>query len=156
GAWVPLKLAYPEADIPVVQLSISMNQSPEWHYRLGQAIAPLRDEGVLIIGSGGMTHNLRAFFAGRYSIDASSPDWVNSYADELGALLTGQSYLDAVQAMSQLTTAELNHPTADHILPLFVAMGAARSDVAERLHKSSTYGVLRMDAFAFGLEKLAA
>ncbi|RIJ14987.1 dioxygenase [Henriciella mobilis] len=156
GAWVPLKLVYPDADVPVVQLSISMNQSPDWHYRLGQALAPLRDDGVLIVGSGGTTHNLRAFFNGNYRINDASPDWVDGFADELGDILIVRGHDEAVQAISQLPAAKLNHPTPDHILPLFVALGAAGADKAMRLHKSATYGVLRMDAFGFGAEALAA
>ncbi|WP_233356094.1 DODA-type extradiol aromatic ring-opening family dioxygenase [Henriciella aquimarina] len=156
GAWVPLKLLYPQADVPVVQLSISMNRSPEWHYRLGQALAPLREEGVLVLGSGGTTHNLRAFFTGGYGLDAASPDWVDGFADELGDILLADDPDEAVRAISTLPAMRLNHPTPDHILPLFVALGAGAGEAVRRLHRSATYGVLRMDAFGFGCETLAA
>lgn len=156
GAWVPLKLLYPDADVPVVQLSISMNRSPEWHYRMGEALAPLRDEGVLIIGSGGATHNLRALFTGGYQLDAPAPDWVDGFADEVGALIASGDRASIVEALSKLPAVQLNHPTADHFLPLFVALGASAGEAGKRLHKSTTYGVLRMDAFGFGAQTLAA
>src|SRR3546814_20334712 len=79
GAWVPLSLIYPDADVPVVQLSIASHASPEWHYALGQALVPLRDEGVLIVGSGSITHNLRALFSARLPIDAPAPAWVSDF-----------------------------------------------------------------------------
>src|SRR3546814_8536742 len=79
GAWVPLSLIYPDADVPVVQLSIASHASPEWHYALGQALVPLRDEGVLIVGSGSITPNLRALFSARLPIDAPAPAWVSDF-----------------------------------------------------------------------------
>ena len=155
GAWVPLKLAYPEADIPVVQLSISMNQSPEWHYRLGQAIAPLRDEGVLIIGSGGTTHNLRAFFTGSYKIDSDAPEWVTLFSEWVAEKVAANDRGALIEAVEQGPMARQNHPSMDHILPFFVALGAGGEGAGERLHQSTTYGVLAMDAHRFGGEVAA-
>ncbi len=153
GAWVPLSLAYPGADIPVVQLSIASNATPEWHFALGQALAPLRDEGVLIIGSGSMTHNLRRFFATRPPIDALAPIWVTAFTDWVAGHMAAGAVDDVLHAVERAPHGRDNHPTMDHILPLFVAMGAGAADGpldAERLHASTTYGLLAMDVYAFG------
>jgi len=155
GAWVPLSLAYPDADVPVVQLSIASNAPPEWHFALGRALAPLRDEGVLIVGSGSITHNLRALFSSRLPIDASAPAWVTSFTDWVAERMAAGAIDDVLHAVERAPHGKDNHPTMDHILPLFVAMGAgANGDdmpfAAERLHASTTYGLLGMDVYSFG------
>jgi len=157
GAWVPLSLTYPQADIPVIQLSIASNATPEWHYALGQALAPLRDEGVLLIGSGSITHNLRALFSARLPIDAPAPDWVTAFTDWVAERMAAGAIDDVLHAVDRAPHGHDNHPTMDHILPLFVAMGAgAGADgmplESERLHASITYGLLAMDVYAFGGE----
>lgn len=150
GAWVPLSLIYPDADIPVVQLSIASNASPEWHYALGQALAPLRDEGVLILGSGSITHNLRAYFTTRPPIDAPAPSWVSDFTDWIAERMAAGAVDDILHAVERAPHGRDNHPTPDHILPLFVAMGAGGTPLAaERLHTSTTYAVLAMDVYAF-------
>lgn len=151
GAWVPLSLIYPNADIPVVQLSIASNASPEWHYNLGQALAPLRDEGVLLIGSGSITHNLRALFSARLTIDAPAPAWVTGFTDWIADRMAASAVDDVLHSVERAPHGADNHPTPDHILPLFVAMGAGGAPFhAERLHHSVTYGLLAMDVYAFG------
>ena len=155
GAWVPLSVIYPDADIPVVQLSIASNASPEWHYALGQALAPLRDEGVLIVGSGSITHNLRAFFTTRPPIDAPAPEWVTAFTDWIAERFAAGAVDDVLHAVERAPHGKDNHPTPDHILPLFVAMGAGADGGtlrATRLHDSVTYAVLAMDVYAFGEE----
>lgn len=152
GAWVPLSLIYPAADVPVVQLSIWSGQSPEWHYALGQALAPLRDDGVLIIGSGSMTHNLRAFATARPAIDTPAPPWVSAFADWVAQRMAAGATDDLLHAVERAPHGRDNHPSMDHILPLFVAMGAGSKGgplQAERLHASTTYAILAMDAYAF-------
>jgi 4,5-DOPA dioxygenase extradiol len=155
GAWVPLSLTYPDADIPVVQLSIASDAPPEWHFALGRALAPLRDEGVLIVGSGSITHNLRALFSSRLPIDASAPAWVTSFTDWVAERMAAGAIDDVLHAVERAPHGKDNHPTMDHILPLFVTMGAgANGDdmpfAAERLHASTTYGLLGMDVYSFG------
>ncbi|MCA8899885.1 MAG: dioxygenase [Hyphomonas sp.] len=150
GAWVPLMLLYPEADIPVIQLSISMNQSPEWHYALGQALKPLREAGIMIIGSGGATHNLRAFFTGNFRLDSPPPPWVSDFAAWLAAAVEAGDHDAILTAIGNAPGGQENHPTMDHILPLFVALGAGGEGPGTRLHHSTTYGVLAMDAYRFG------
>ena len=149
GAWVPLRLMYPDADIPVVQLSINMAETQEWHFRLGAALAPLRERGVLIIGSGSLTHNLRAVFSGGFRIDSPPPPWVTDFADWINKRLETGDTDGVLHAVEKAPHGRDNHPTMDHILPLFVAMGAGGS-AARRIHHSTTYGALRMDAYAFG------
>lgn len=150
GAWVPLSLVYPDADIPVVQLSIASNASPEWHYALGQALAPLRDEQVLIVGSGSITHNLRALFSACLPIDAPAPAWVTDFTDWVADRMAAGAIDDVLNGVERAPHGRDNHPTADHILPLFVAMGAGATPLrAERLHHSVTYGLLAMDVYAF-------
>lgn len=156
GAWVPLSLIYPQADIPVVQLSIHSNDSPEWHFVLGQALAPLRDEGVLVIGSGSMTHNLRALFSARLPIEAPAPAWVGDFTDWVAERMAAGAVDDVLHAVDRAPHGRDNHPTPDHILPLFVAMGAGGTPfAAKRLHDSVTYGLLAMDVYAFGGEAAA-
>ncbi|MCR9193548.1 MAG: dioxygenase [Hyphomonas sp.] len=150
GAWVPLHLMYPDADIPVIQISINMQQSPQWHYDLGRVLATFRHEGILIVGSGGATHNLRAFFKGEYELDAESPEWVTTFADWLSERIEAGDVPAVLDAVESGPGGHRNHPSMDHILPLFVAMGAGGEQAkGSRLHKSSTYGVLAMDAYAF-------
>lgn len=149
GAWVPLALAWPDADIPVVQVSIDSGQGPDWHYRLGQALAPLRARNVLILGSGSLTHNLRAMMLGGRDHDAPVPDWVSGFADWIADRFDAGETDAVLHALTRAPYGRDNHPSPDHILPLFVAMGAGGAR-AERLHHSYTYGVLAMDAYRFG------
>ncbi|WP_420474903.1 dioxygenase [Noviherbaspirillum sp. ST9] len=149
GAWVPLKLMYPDADLPVSQLSILRGASPANHERLGHALAGLRDEGVLVIGSGSLTHNLYEFRGG--PIDAPVPDWVSEFGGWMVDKLQAGDHEALRSYRSLAPSAARNHPTEEHLLPLFVAMGAAgEGAVAKRLHTSHEYGVLAMDVYAFG------
>ena len=150
GAWVPLLSMYPEADIPVGQLSIQPHLGPEHHLRLGKALAPLREEGMLILGSGGLTHNLREIGAFRDTPDAASPPWVADFAAWMDAALAGRRIGDLLAYRRLAPHAVRNHPTDEHLLPLFVALGAGGDAVPEHVHDSATYGILRMDAYAFG------
>ena len=148
GAWVPLLLMYPQADIPVLQLSVQPHLGPEHHLLMGRALAPLRQEGVLIIGSGSFTHDLSEFRG--HGPNDPAPDWVNSFADWFHAALTKSQTNDLLNYRSQAPFAVKNHPSEEHLLPLYVALGAAGEDArAERLHASATYSVLRMDVYAF-------
>jgi 4,5-DOPA dioxygenase extradiol len=148
GAWVPLRLMYPDADIPVAQISLCHGGSPADHERMGKALAPLRDDGVLVIGSGAMTHNLYAYRG--VSIDEPVPAWVSQFADWMQAGLEGGEGEGLLEYRARAPFAVRNHPTEEHVLPLFVAMGAAGdAPKARRLHASYQYGVLAMDMYAF-------
>ena len=148
GAWVPLLLMYPQADIPVLQLSIQPHLSTQHHLALGRALAPLREEGVLIIGSGSMTHDLSEFRG--HGPNDPAPDWVNSFASWIHASLTSGATDHLLNYRQRAPFATKNHPTEEHLLPLFSALGAAgRQPHTKRLHASSTYGILRMDVYSF-------
>lgn len=146
GAWNPLSMIYPQAQIPVVQLSIQPQRDPEHHYRLGQALAPLRQENVLILASGSLTHNLSLFR--RYRFEDPPPAWVSEFAQWLQQALEGERWEDLMHYRERAPYALENHPTDEHLLPLFVAWGAGGS--AQQLHSSTTYGILNMGAYGFG------
>lgn len=148
GAWVPLHLMYPQADIPVVQVALSHGASPLAHERLGSALSALRDQAVLVIGSGSLTHNLHEFRG--QPIDTPAPAWVTEFAAWMHDALQGNQ-LAALRDYRQLAPhAVRNHPTEEHLQPLFVALGAAGAGArAERIHASTQHGVLAMDVIAF-------
>ncbi len=151
GTWVPLVLLRPEADIPVVQLSVEPDKGAAYHLKLGQALKPLAESGVLIIGSGAATHNLHEFFRGQYRPDSPAPDWVKSFGEWLDRKITAGDTEALVQYRMLAPNGAKNHPTEEHLLPLFVAMGAAGAGAhGTRVHTSQEYGVLMMDAYSFG------
>ena len=147
GAWVPLMLSWPNADIPVFQLSVQTGAGPRHALEIGHALAPLRGEGVLIVGSGSWTHDLSSFRG--QPEDAPEPQWVLDFADWADAAIAEHRVEDLVNYRELAPFATDNHPTEEHFLPLLVAL-AAGGDPARRLHRSTTYGVLHMDAYLFG------
>ncbi len=148
GVWVPLILMYPEADIPVVPLAVQPALGPAHHLRMGRALAALREEGVLIMGSGSFTHDLQRFRG--QDIGAESPRDVVAFAEWFDAALTEGREEDLLAYRTLAPHARDNHPTEEHLLPLYVALGAgSEAPHTEHIHNSSTYGVLRMDAYAF-------
>jgi 4,5-DOPA dioxygenase extradiol len=153
GAWNPLLLMYPDASIPVTQLSIQPHLDSAYHLRLGQAIAPLKEEGILILASGTATHNL--WEIGGYGYDASPPVWVTDFAEWLNQNVI-EGNIDALIHYRDIApSAQRNHPSAEHLLPLFVALGAGgERSKAIQLHQSYTYGVLSMASYAFYPESL--
>lgn len=148
GAWVPLRVMYPQADIPVAQLSIQPERDPAWHLALGRALRPLSDAGVLIVASGAITHNLRAIF--RHPQGAVTPVWVTEFCDWIADKIAAGD-LSALADYRRLAPhAVQNHPTDEHLLPLFVALGAARDITrSQRCNRVMTYGLLAMDAWLF-------
>jgi 4,5-DOPA dioxygenase extradiol len=148
GVWIPLKLMYPEADIPVVPLAVQPNYGPAHHFALGRAMAELRQEDVLVIGSGSFTHDLRRFF-GHGATDAAPRDVVE-FSDWMDRALTAGDTKSLLTYRTSAPYAVENHPTDEHLLPIFAAMGAAGEGAkATRVHESADHGVLRMDAYAF-------
>ncbi|WP_019140050.1 DODA-type extradiol aromatic ring-opening family dioxygenase [Noviherbaspirillum massiliense] len=148
GAWVPLRLMYPDADIPVTQVSVLRGATPAVHAKMGEALAPLREDGVLIMGSGSLTHNLYEFRG--QDIDAPVPAWVSDFGTWMMNMLRDNQREALLDYRRQAPHAERNHPTEEHLLPLYVAMGVAgNTSKVERLHSSFEYGILAMDVYAF-------
>lgn len=147
GSWVPLLLMYPEKDIPVVQLSIMNRKDGAYHYAMGQALAPLREEGVVIMGLGNTTHNMRDFDRFHTGPPAG---WALAFDKWLNDSLSKKRHDDVMRYLETAPYARKAHPTPDHFLPLIVALGAAGKDCdTEVVHHSWEVGTFSMASFAF-------
>jgi aromatic ring-opening dioxygenase catalytic subunit (LigB family) len=145
GTFVPFKLSWPKADVPTIQLSLKRGLDPEEHIQLGRAIAPLRDEGVLILGSGMSYHNMRGFFSGSaHGASVEFDDWLRAAA-------TAQAGLrDSLLARwTEAPRARDVHPREEHLLPLMVIAGAAGQDVG-RITFNEDWMRVRISAVHFG------
>lgn len=148
GAWVPLLLMYPAADVPVIQVSVDTSLGTRYHYRLGELLAPLREQGVLIVGSGSATHNLGSYFRG--AAGDASPPWVTEFNEWLAERLTAGDIDALLDYRMRAPHARENHPTEEHYVPLLCALGATSGRFsATRVHHSYEHGVLSMDAYRF-------
>ena len=160
GIWTPLRSIFPQADVPVLPLAYVPSQSPAQQFALGQALAPLAAEGVWVLGTGSITHNLRLL--GRFNgaprgDDAEIPESA-AFRDWMRARAAARDWAALLDYRSQAPHAALMHPTDEHLLPWYVAAGAGGRETAPlRLHDSVTFGALGMDAYAFGpqAERLA-
>lgn len=151
GAWVPLRYLFPDAALPVFQVSLPHDIDAAGALRLGRALAPLRERGVLVIGSGSLTHNLYEF---RQHI--RDPEYARQFVDWIRAAVAARDVEALVDYRRRAPHAQRAHPTEEHYLPLLVAMGASADTDASRLVEGGmTYGVLSMDSFAFGLPDAA-
>lgn len=147
GAWVPLRYLKPQADVPVLQVSLPRGIDAEGALRLGQLLAPLREQGVLIVGSGSLTHNLYEF---RRRIE--DPQYAQEFADWVACALMQHDDAALVDYRARAPHAARAHPTEEHYLPLLVALGASTPDEPRtRIVGGMTDGVLSMDSFGFGL-----
>jgi 4,5-DOPA dioxygenase extradiol len=147
GAWCVLKPLFPDANIPVLQLSINPLQSALAHFELGQILKPLREQGVLIIGSGTMTHNLSEWRkTSTYSMPIEA--YAKAFRDWVCEQLRNKDYAKLCQYLHEAPHAKRSHPTPDHILPLFVAAGASsEQDQWQILDDSYIYGCFSMASF---------
>jgi 4,5-DOPA dioxygenase extradiol len=148
GAWVPAMLAWPAGEVPLIQLSLLRGRSAREHIALGEAIAALRDEGILILGSGGTVHNLRqvSWDGGR------TPRWASEFQDWLDKALAANDRAALEGYRRTLDVAAMAHPTEDHLMPLYVAFGAGHGDGgAAKLHGSFTLGSIGMASYGWGL-----
>lgn len=152
GIWTPLRYLYPDADVPVLPLAFDPYSSPARLFDLGRALAPLTSQGVLVLGSGSLLHNLQLAYEARSTLPSDAPElpecaafreWVRQHAEsgDVPALLDYRR---------QAPHAELWHPTDEHWLPWYPAQGAAGSSEALRVHDSLNHGCLPADAYAFG------
>lgn len=150
GAWVPLMLMYPEANIPVCQLSLQPHKDGTYHYNLGKALSPLRQQGVLIIGSGSATHNLGALGPN----GAPIADWALQFDTWLKESLLNGRYEDVNQYNKKAPYARKAHPEPEHFYPLHVALGAAGDTAkAELIHHSWTNVALSYASYRFETSK---
>ncbi len=153
GAWVPLMHLFPAAQVPVVQVALPQTAGPQQVYAMGQALASLRAQGVLIIGSGSMTHNLEEFFSnGRPVLHDAPAPYVTEFARWTEAAVVRRDLPALLNYRSQAPHAVRAHPTDDHFLPMFFALGAGglgdSSDTqVNYLSREVLYGSLAMDAF---------
>lgn len=147
GAWVPLRYLRPYADLPVLQVSLPHGIDAAGALRLGEALAPLRDDGVLVVGSGSLTHNLYEF---RQHVQ--DPEYAQRFADWVADAVVRRDVEALVDYRKRAPHAARAHPTEEHYLPLLVALGASGANEAgSRVDGGMTYGVLSMDSFTFGL-----
>ena len=147
GAWVPLRLAFPDARVPVVEVSLPAGASPEMLLQIGSAISPLREQNVLLIGSGGVVHNLRRV---RLSGGVSRVEpWAEQFDAWVGERLAGME-IDRLLAYARLAPhADLAVPTPEHFDPLFVVLGTRRtSDRVVPIYEGFQYGTLSLRSFA--------
>ena len=146
GVFVPFKLIYPDADVPIVQLSLQRDLDPAAHLAMGRALAPLRDEGVLIVGSGMSFHNLRAFGPAAGPISDQFDEWLTSAVCSADPERRNHS----LAAWEDAPGARLAHPREEHLLPLMVAAGAAGNEQGRKLFQDRVMGVT-VSAFGFGI-----
>ncbi len=145
GAWSPLLYMYPEADVPVAQLSIQPALGPKHHLEIGNALKSLASENVLVIGSGHLTHNLRDWARGN---GAPAP-YAREFQQWVYERINDRKQEELVQYRSLSPHGVRAHPTDEHFLPLFVALGAAGAGAPERVYDAIDSGVLAMDAYVF-------
>jgi 4,5-DOPA dioxygenase extradiol len=149
GAWVPLLLAYPAADIPTLQISLQTPLGPHHPLALGAALRFLRETDVLVIGSGSFTHDLSRF-RDRPAVNAPEAPDVSAFAAWMDEKIIAADYAALTGYRTRAPHAALEHPTEEHLLPLYIAIGAAgEKPVATRLHSSTEFGILRMDTYEF-------
>lgn len=145
GCWNPLVLLYPDADVPVVQLSIQPDQTTDHHLAVGRALTKLKGEDVLVIGSGNATHNLMAW----RGPNSPTPDWVTAFSHWLDEKVLAMNTEALARYRDEAPFAERNHPTEDHYLPLLPAIAAAGPGAKARKIHEGYDGPLDMAAYAF-------
>jgi 4,5-DOPA dioxygenase extradiol len=153
GIWTPLRYAWPDANVPVLPMAWSPHATPEALFALGQALAPLAKEGVLVLGTGSITHNLRRVAQVGFHQQSTPPEIPESKAfrDWFADRSAAQDWNALFAYRSRAPHAVDMHPSDEHLLPWFIAAGTGGRDTPPlRLHSSVTHGVLGMDAYAFG------
>jgi len=147
GMFAPMAVIWPQADVPVVQLSLRQGLDPAEHLALGRALAPLRDEGILVVGSGLSYHNLRAFGPAARVPSAAFDAWLG---DTL-AMADTSARSAVLAAWERAPAARLAHPREEHLLPLMVAVGAAQDEGATRVyHERDFFGGITVSSWRLG------
>jgi len=146
GVFIPFKLIYPEADIPIVQLSLKRNLDATTHIRAGEALQSLREKGILIVGSGMSYHNMQGFFSGNQK---SISDRFDEWLTEVTELENPQKRNSALGQWDRAPMARLVHPREEHLIPHMVASGAAGDDRGKKVFSDTVMGVT-ISAFRFG------
>lgn len=147
GLWVPLKTMWPAPEFPVYQLSLNLSHGLESHWALGKRLQALRDEGVLIIGSGGITHNLRRL--DWHAPAETAAPWAAEFVSAVEQAIEGSNH-DALCKPLQFPHGKESHPTIEHYAPLLVVMGAAGGEQVRALHHSWMYGTFALHAYGAG------
>lgn len=147
GVWTPLMLMFPSADIPVVSLSVQPHESPAHHLAMGRALRKLAATDVLVIGSGSVTHDLRRFRGQAPDVEEAAD--VRDFAEWLNAATEAGDDAALADIWNLAPGARSQHPTPEHLLPFHVAFGAGAGH-GHRLHRSTQFGILAMDAYGFG------
>ncbi len=149
GAWIPLRQMFPEADIPVVPLSVQTHLGPEHAYRIGPALGDLAAHHFLIVGSGNVTHNLRDYMSVRMA-GGQTPDYVQNFADWVHQHMVAKDVPALLNYRRASASGARAHPSEDHLLPLFTALGAAGASAqAEAFYRGVSDYVIAMDGYAF-------
>ncbi len=149
GAWVPLRQMFPDADVPIIPLSVQHHGGPQHAYRVGQALAPLAQQGFLIVASGNVTHNLRDWQLISMTGQAT-PDYVQQFADWIHTQMTGHHTEVLLNYRQTQPSGSRAHPRDEHLLPLFTALGAAGADAQPEAFYRGIYDhVIAMDGYAF-------
>jgi len=147
GMFAPMAVIYPQADVPVLQLSLKQGLAPAEHLALGRALAPLRDQDILIVGSGLSYHNLRAFGPAGRAPSAAFDAWLESTL----AIADAATRSATLAAWDRAPAARLAHPREEHLLPLMVALGAAEAEAATRVyHEREFFGAMTVSSYRFG------
>ncbi len=156
GIWIPLRSLRPQADIPVVPVAFPPTFTPQQLFALGEAMRPLVDDGVLVLGTGSITHNLRLGFRGNDAHTAPETPESTAFRDWFASRAAARDWPALLDWRAQAPHGPLMHPTDEHLLPWFIAAGAGGRDApARRVHASSTWGHLGMDVYAFGPDAAA-
>lgn len=146
GTFAPAYVMYPKAEVPIYQVSLQHGYDPAGHFALGRALAPLRDEGVLIVGSGLSYHNLRLFGPGAKAPSAAFDAWL---ADAMA--MDPDARTDALMHWDSAPSARICHPQEDHLVPLFTALGAAEGEKATMVyHDANVFGGVTASSYRFG------
>ncbi|MGI2171448.1 DODA-type extradiol aromatic ring-opening family dioxygenase [Shewanella sp. MF05960] len=147
GVWIPLRLMYPQANIPIVQISINTRLGAAQNYRYGQLLASLKHDNILIIGSGGISHNLAEVFKRTKTVNGV--DMMNQFRYWVEDKLVNNDIESLLNYQQLAPHAQFNHPTQEHFLPLMSVLGASGNTQAQKIHQDVEYELLALDAYSF-------